>query len=161
MRVAAFVWMLLVACGLVLIVTRIVLDRSNGWLIRMNLMALAGVVYVCMFVNFPALVASYNVADSRDMGGKGPSLDINYLTGLGPQAIPAFDRFIGQQRPGDEQSFICRRNALATAHRAELDSWRAWSFRSWRLQLYLDKAEAVAGVARPTGSLDRPAENIR
>jgi len=32
-RIAAFIWMLLVAFGLLLIVTRIALNRSNGWLI--------------------------------------------------------------------------------------------------------------------------------
>ena len=40
-RIAALVWMLLVAIGLVLIVARIVLKQSNGWLVRMNLIGLA------------------------------------------------------------------------------------------------------------------------
>ena len=33
-RVAAFIWMLLVAIGLLLIVARIILEQSNGWLVR-------------------------------------------------------------------------------------------------------------------------------
>jgi hypothetical protein len=160
LRVAAFIWMLLVAFGLVLIVARLLLRRSNGWLIRMNAMVLASVLYVCLFVNFPAMVASYNVADSREMGGKGPSLDIDYLVSLGPQAIPAFDRFIRDQRRSHPQVFAGYRYALAGRHRAELDSWRGWSFRGWRLQRYLDQ-EAVAVALRQSQNSGSPAEDIR
>ena len=35
-RVAAFIWMLIVAVGLILIVVRIVTYRSNAWLISAN-----------------------------------------------------------------------------------------------------------------------------
>jgi Domain of unknown function (DUF4173) len=60
-RVAAFIWMLLVAAGLVLIIARIALGRSNSWLTLMNFGALALALYICCFVNFPALIADYNV----------------------------------------------------------------------------------------------------
>jgi hypothetical protein len=40
-RIAALIWMLLVAVGLILIVARIAFDRSNSWLVRMNLATLA------------------------------------------------------------------------------------------------------------------------
>src|SRR5690242_13730908 len=46
-RIAALVWMLLVAIGLVLIVARIILGQSGGWLVRMNLMSLTATLYVC------------------------------------------------------------------------------------------------------------------
>ena len=69
-RVAAFIWMLIVAVGLILIVVRIVTYRSNAWLISANLAVLALTIYVCSFVNFADLVASYNVATAghRDCG---------------------------------------------------------------------------------------------
>ena len=54
-RIAAFIWMLLVAFGLLLIVTRIALNRSNGWLISANLITLTATLYVCSLVNFAAL----------------------------------------------------------------------------------------------------------
>ena len=53
-RVAAFIWMLLVAFGLLLIVARIRLNRSNDWLIRTNLITLAATLYICSLV-FPLL----------------------------------------------------------------------------------------------------------
>ena len=93
-RVAAFIWMLLVAFGLLLIVARIALNRSNGWLIRANLITLTATLYVCSLVNFAALIADYNVSHSREAAGKGVGIDLNYLFHLGPQALPAIDRAI-------------------------------------------------------------------
>jgi Domain of unknown function (DUF4173) len=138
-RVAAFVWMGLVAAGLLLILIRIVQRRSNGWLIHMNLITLASVLYLCSFVNFAAIVADYNVADSHEMGGKGPTLDTDYLVSLGPQAIPAIDRFLAIRQPA---SLVERRDTLAHWRRAALNSWRAWTFRGWRLKRYLDRTNA-------------------
>lgn len=93
-RVAAFIWMMLVALGLVLIVARIVLNRSNSWLIRANLVTLTATLYACSLINFAAIIADYNVSHSREATGKDVSLDMNYLFSLGPQALPAIDRAI-------------------------------------------------------------------
>ncbi len=60
-RIAAFIWMGLVALGLVLIVARIALNRSNQWLVGANLIALTIVLYGCSLVNFDAFIADYNV----------------------------------------------------------------------------------------------------
>jgi uncharacterized protein DUF4153 len=137
-RIAALVWMLLVAIGLVLIVARIVREQSNGWLIRMNLIVLTAAFYGCALVNFNAIIADYNVSHSKQAGGKGVNLDAGYLYELGPQAIPAMDRaFV---LPG-----ICvalsDRNRLLAVQAADMASWRSWGFRSWRLQRYLDARE--------------------
>jgi hypothetical protein len=82
-RVAAFMWMLLVALGLLLIVARIILGRSNGWLIRANLITLTVVLYVCSLVNFAAVIADYNVSHSREAGGKGVKIDMVQLSNSG------------------------------------------------------------------------------
>lgn len=161
LRVAAFIWMLLVALGLILIVARLLLQRSNAWLIRINAMALAGVLYICMFVNFPALVANYNVTDSRDMGGNGPVLDVDYLVTLGPQAIPAFDRFIAQVRKNHMECLACLRDRLAGTQRAELVSWHGWTFRGRRLQHYLDRADASAVALKKSEKSMSPAETVQ
>jgi len=52
-RAAAFIWMVLVAFGLVLIVARIILNRSNAWLVRANLITLTATLYICSLVNSP------------------------------------------------------------------------------------------------------------
>ncbi|MFH0296097.1 DUF4173 domain-containing protein [Bradyrhizobium sp. 31Argb] len=135
-RVAAFIWMLLVAIGLLLIVARIMLDRSNAWLIAANLVTLTAVLYVCSLVNFAAIIADYNVTHSRDVSGKGLQLDINYLAQLGPQALPAIEKVL-QLRTSDP-CLVFRRDSLVEQQRQDMASWRSWGFRSWRLQRYLD-----------------------
>ena len=69
-RIAAFIWMGLVALGLILIVARIALDRSNRWLVSANLIALTIVLYSASLVNFDAFIADYNVAHSRECQAK-------------------------------------------------------------------------------------------
>lgn len=153
-RVAAFIWMILVALGLVLIVARIALNLSNRWLVLANLSTLTLALYLCTFVNFPLLIADYNVSHSKEVSGKGTWLDFYYLVSLGPQALPAIDRYrdhpnrvevyTGLPGPyGAKLPMIDNlRNGLVNKERSELDSWRGWSFRSWRLQQYLDRISA-------------------
>jgi Domain of unknown function (DUF4173) len=135
-RIAAFAWMGLVSIGLLLIVARIALQRSNGWLIRMNLVSLVATFYICALTNFAAIIADYNVSHSREAGGKGVNLDLCYLSTLGPQAIPAIDRAI--QAQGDNAGLVGRRSELVQLQALDMDSWRSWSFRWWRLQHYLN-----------------------
>ncbi len=140
-RVAAFVWMLLVAAGLVLIVTRIVLGRSNAWLVKINFGSLVLALYVCCFINFPQLIASYNVDHSRDLAKSGVMLDVQYLLDLGPQAIPALDRAFRQTHA--IPSSISQRDFLAAVHRHRMQGWRGWTYRSWRLSKYLESENAA------------------
>jgi hypothetical protein len=135
-RIAAFIWMLLVAFGLILIVARIALNRSNGWLIGANLITLTATLYVCSLVNFAALIADYNVSHSREASGKGVGIDMNYLFRLGPQALPAIEKAIALR--GSDPALVSRRGCLVEQQRREMASWRTWSFRSWRLQRTLD-----------------------
>ncbi|MFO1111786.1 MAG: DUF4173 domain-containing protein [Bradyrhizobium sp.] len=139
-RVAAFIWMLLVATGLLLIVARIALQRSNGWLVRLNLITVMLTLYACSLTNFAAIIADYNVSHSYETSGKGVTIDTSYLQSLGPQALPALDRasklLLGYSR---YPTFTSCRDSLADRFRHETASWRAWSFRNWRLKRYLDE----------------------
>jgi hypothetical protein len=143
-RIAAFIWMGLVALGLILIVARIVLDRSNQWLVGANLIALTIALYGCSLVNFDAFIADYNLSHSSEISGKGLNIDANYLLTLGPQALPALDKLIAH-RPGDN-CLVSRRDRLVEVHRHDL-AWRSWSFRNWRLQRRLD----ALAKPRPAG----------
>ena len=148
-RIAAFIWMLLVALGLLLIVARIVLNRSNDWLIRANLITLTATLYVCSLVNFAAVIADYNVSHSREASGKGVQIDTSYLLDLGPQALPAIDRAI-QLRGADPNlvsRLVSRRNCLVEQQRKDMASWRAWGFRSWRLQRALDARQQSSAAS--------------
>jgi hypothetical protein len=155
-RVAALIWMLLVAVGLVLIVTRIALGRSNSWLVRMNLATLALLACTCAFVNFPCVIASYNVDHSEAVSGKGLALDVGYLLGLGPQAVPAIDRYLAalpNRAPllFNWHQLAWNRDQLIKQQLAELDSWRTWSFRGFRLKQYVTRGGAPPVQSWPIG----------
>ena len=87
-RVAAGIWMLIVAIGLGLIVWRIS-ERSNAWLLAANVCTAAAILYLCAFCNFNGGIAWFNVTHSREVTGQGAPLDAAYLADLGPDALPA------------------------------------------------------------------------
>jgi hypothetical protein len=141
-RVAAFLWMLLVAAGLALIVARIALEKSNQWLVSANLMTLSAMLYACCFINFAGLIANYNVDHSLEMRGSGLPADIWYLSELGPEAIPALDRLaavgVTVRRCHDSQNCVPDiRSSLASSVWADADNWRNWTYRNLRLMRYL------------------------
>ena len=159
-RVAAFLWMVLVAVGLVLIIARIASGKSNEWLLSANLLTLSALTYACCFINFAAIIAEYNVDHSKEMRGEGLPIDSVYLRNLGPAAFPAIDRLraalpnerfcgydaaydgdfcLDDERPRDEARF-----------RQTAQNWRSWSFRNWRVMRYLDgRATVVSTPAAP------------
>lgn len=142
LRLSAIIWMGLVTVGLILIVIQIVLRKSNTWLLDANALAAAATLYACCFINFPHVVASYNVAHCAETSGAGPALDLYYLRSLGPQAIPAYDQYLrlhaertdgGRLPPGSELP----NRAFARFSVTDID-WRSWTFRGWRLKRYFD-----------------------
>jgi hypothetical protein len=136
LRLAALIWMGLVAAGLLLMLIQIMLKKPISWLINANAATLALVLYGCCFLNASQLIASYNIEHSRELGGTGPSLDLIYLASLGPQALPALEAHIKQipaLGPIARERRNCRGHALSL-HPA---NWRGWSFRAWRLERYL------------------------
>lgn len=135
-RVAAFIWMGLVVIGLLLIVVRIFLNRSNGWLVRANLIVLAVTLYLCALIDLTPTIAQYNVSHSREASGKGVALDTNYLYQLGPQALPAVESAIALR--AHDPYLVEVRARLIERQQKDTASWRAWGFRSWRLQRWID-----------------------
>lgn len=95
LRVAAAVWMALVAAGLVLILFRLLLRQSNKWLINANLVVLLAVLLGCCFADIRGFIASYNVLHCRETapdaeaGQTRAPLDLKYLRELGVPALPA------------------------------------------------------------------------
>ena len=145
LRIVAFIWMGLVAVGLLLIVARIALDRSNTWLIGANLISLAATLYVCCFLNFPRMIAVYNVEHSADLGQPGAVyLDLLYLNSLGPQVIPALDLFITRHNDFRRSDVIAMRDTLALHHRQRMGDWRSWSVQDWQLDRYIEAQRAAA-----------------
>jgi hypothetical protein len=143
LRLATFIWMLLVFTGLVLIILRIVLVRSDAWLLRANGVAALFMLYMAACLNVPGIVAQYDVTHCREVTGSGAALDLSYLQSLGPQAIPALDRYQVITGQGEGVPFVQQgaagavRVALAADLRALPIGWRSFSFWSWVLRCYL------------------------
>ncbi len=89
LRVAAGVWMLMVAGCLALLLWRIARSRDNTWLTAWAMGWGIAVLWVCSFVPFDPLIAGYNVRHCKEMGGEAGAIDLAYLESLGPDALPA------------------------------------------------------------------------
>jgi hypothetical protein len=150
MRVAAGVWMVLVAIGLALIIARIALNKSNKWLVMCNMAALSLTFWLAAVVDVRSFIAFYNVRHSYEVTGQGTPLDLYYMSDLGPDAIPALDEFLTTAKVQGEENlntFSILRDELASrviyASSAPLDvrlypqDWQEWTWRSERLQQYL------------------------
>ncbi|QEL22226.1 DUF4173 domain-containing protein [Bosea sp. F3-2] len=167
LRLAAFVWMLLVAAGLVLILAQILTRRTVGWLVSANMVALALTLYTYSFVDTAVVIANYNLRHSFEMRGEGQHIDIPYLFGLGPHAIPAIDRYVpriaaaGHVPPHSPwtryaATFAARRDRLAQCHHRSQGDWRGWSFRGWRLSRYLANTREAPFKTMPVSPADTP-----
>jgi MFS family permease len=136
-RLAAFAWMGLVGVGLVLIVARIKMKRSNAWLLGANGLGLASVLYIFALVNVPALVSDYNVAHSSDLGTGEQPFDVRYAMSLGSQAIPAVDRYLTARPRAFAEDVLRWRDTMASQEAAAMAGWRGWTLTGWRLSRYL------------------------
>ncbi len=133
-RIAAFIWMGLVACGLIWIILRGLLGKSNTWLINANVLTLLAVLYVTSFVNVGGMIAHYNVTHSKVMSGAGISLDVYYLQNIGSASIPALLEFEARTG-GDVTSDLIRQL------RNNMDDWRRWTYSEYRLLQSLESTQ--------------------
>lgn len=138
LRLAAGIWMLIVAMGLIWIIIRLATGRDNGWLLKVNALTLLAVLYLCSFINLEAYIANYNVNHCKEMRGEGPSIDVLYLAELGEEALPALHRvdeliLDPHRRHQTNQALVRVEDILKN----NLADWRGWSIRRARLRRYL------------------------
>lgn len=117
LRIHAAIWMLCVVLGLVLVAVQIRWDRPTGWFLKRGGAAGLAVLYICCFVNFADVIARHNLTHVE-------RLDHYYLCQLGPGAAAALR---------DSQQVV---SCAATP--PQVEGWRDWGFRSWRINRYLE-----------------------
>jgi hypothetical protein len=141
-RVAAFLWMGLVATGLVSIVAAMANGRSRRWFASANAAAALATLLIGASLD-PAVIADYNLRHAREMGGQGVAVDLRLLADLGPSALPAIEALLPRLdalgRHDDARRLRGRRDALLAVHQSRMANWRARSFRALRLQARLDR----------------------
>ena len=115
LRMAAGIWMGMVATGLGLTIWQVLRFRSAAWLLKRCAMLGLVTLYACMFLSFDRTIARYNLTHEV-------AHDPSYLCNLSPAALPE----IRKHAP-----------ALCDYHRdmrAPLaGDWREWGFRDWRV----------------------------
>lgn len=149
LRIAALIWMGLVAVGLGLIVWRMLRGKSAHWLIDANVGVALSVLSIVSVVDLGAFAAAWNVRHAREAGGRGVELDIGYLRDLGPPALVSIAEL---ELASDDRVF---RDRLAAAREEivcgmwrDRGEWRGWI---WRDQRRLDRVQSMwsRGVLAP------------
>lgn len=132
LRLAALVWMALVACGLVLIILRFAWHRSSQWLLLMNTFALLMALNAWTFADTGGYIAAHNVANSPEMGGNGKVLHVYYLQhSIGTAALPALQEYYAKgklnnsQRQHTQQALA----SMETMLRYHRQDWKRWHLR--------------------------------
>ena len=132
LRMAAAIWMAVVAAGLGLVIWQIMRDHAARWMLGRA--ALLGVVVLwgCCFVSFDAVIARFNL--SHDV-----VLDEAYLCQLGPGALPAI---VAYRQAGGVLDCWAYGPVLPV-----IADWREWGFREWRLLRSLSGVEVIEAEA--------------
>jgi len=125
-RVAAFLWMLLVAIGFVLIVIKLARRRPLDFLLRWNTVATVLLLSVVALTDIDGAIANWNVA--RLEAGESGAVDLLYLRELGAGALPALQRL--SLRPDETGTNATKVLALRTMEERQLQNrWQSWTWR--------------------------------
>lgn len=126
-RIAALLWMALVATGLLLICWRIWMAKSARWLINANALAALAVLIPCCFVDIQAIAAQWNVRHAREIGGGGQQIDLCYLQSMGSPALLPLIELERKPLPADLRGQVAdiRRHLLdrLVTHQSRWWSW--------------------------------------
>lgn len=143
-RLAAAVWMLLVAVGLVLIVWRIATRRGNRWLINANALATVAVLVLGCAVDSDRLIAWHNVRHCAEVGAQALPVDLDYLDRLGPTTAPALHWLAVNSRDPAVVRHSDRMAQLRDRHlHLLLRDVRTWTWWRWSALPAVDPAVAM------------------
>jgi len=150
LRVIAIFAITLITIGLIWIVVRVALKRSNRWLITVSTLTALALLFLGSVVDIGARIAWYNVEHSREIGGEGVRLDVAYLRkAIGPSAIPALAWYIDNRRYGVDpmrrqtrsDRAINARDALTQQFSETMTDTRGWTLRRHWLQQQIAQLE--------------------
>jgi hypothetical protein len=131
-RIAALLWMTLVALGLVLVCWRMIRGNSASWLINANAAAALALLSVCCWVDLDEVAVRYNIAHARELGGDGPPLDICYLQRAGPSALLALADLERRRAPAPIHLWAQILLQDAQSAQAQLQIGGSWSLQGAR-----------------------------
>ncbi len=131
LRLAAFVWMGMVAAGLGVVVWQVAARKNNGWMLVRSGGIGAVTLYVCAFVSFDGIIARHNLTQPVVK-------DAWYICRyLGEGALPAVIRY--EAKVG--HSLCPMMQPGIGPDLSDPDDWREWGFRNARLRRSLQAIE--------------------
>ena len=140
LRIAALLWMGLVAVGLVLVLVRMLKGKSAAWLINANLASAAALLFALCFVDLGTVSARWNLAHAREFDGSGAGLDWCYLRELGPSAYVPLAELEARGGPQGDNAGVLRWQIQQQMIADRQDG--GWTILNNRR---LDRAEALLG----------------
>ncbi len=141
-RLAAALWMGLVATGFILILIKIRQNRPLRFLLRTNAVSTVLLLSAVTVLNLDGFIANWNVA--RHEAGATTPIDVDYLGSLSVGALPALARLVeveDSQVAGRARVVLGERLAEERAAHA---SWQAWT---WRRKAAIDAVEQALRAA--------------
>ncbi|GGB29148.1 hypothetical protein GCM10011380_18280 [Sphingomonas metalli] len=152
-RIAALVWMALVALGLLSIGWRIAKGHSARWLVNLNAGAAALVLAACAMLDLGALVAAWNVRAADPA-----RVDLCYLRNVGDGALlPLIALEARTADPATRDGIAYIRAEMLQRLATRQADWRQWTPRGARR---LSAAQAALGP-RPSPPLSLPKGKTR
>jgi len=137
LRIAALIWMVLVAGGLALITLRVFFGKRNSWLINMNMIALLAVLYGSCFINFDRIIAQYNVHHAREITGNTEKahFDFYYMNMIGVESIAALEWFQYNANLTPDNRRLLQSNLSYQKNRLknDVENWRSWTLQKYLL----------------------------
>ncbi len=130
LRVAAFIWMALVAVGFITIVVKLRGVRPFSFLLRANAASVAVVLAVVTLLDINGFIAGWNV--ERYERGMKASFDVAYIGRLGATAMPALARLTAvadADLARDANAWLRRSYSEAKEAR---EAWQARTLRTER-----------------------------
>lgn len=130
LRVYAFIWMGLVAIGLLMTLWQVWTERTISWLLaRLALLAFV-TLFATSMVNIAQAIARNNI----ELDG----FDIGYLCELGPTAAGPVAEAV-QRDPG--LALYVSSSHCAAGRVPQIGDWREWGFRNWQVARYVARVQ--------------------
>lgn len=124
LRIRALIWIGMIAAGLSLGAWQVLKAHSNRWLVLRCVSLGIGVLYVCSFVNFAAIIANVNIANQK--------ADATYICNLGPMASRAIEDASEAALLNAHKVWFLEELHQCRPEPAAIDEWRDWGVRKWR-----------------------------
>lgn len=148
LRVAALIWMVMVCAGLIILILRIKLSKSENWMMKNIMVTAFSMLFIASVPNYPNLVAEYNYENSKQKSGSGVNVDIIYLQCLGPDVIPVLLKISNDPDFSQFNRQIARKYADALFYelRSDVNNWRTWTFSRHRMLHKLETSEYILKI---------------